>query len=105
MVQALANGPATIAVNVGNAFFAYQSGVMTHSACDGHNNGSINHAIVVVGHGVNGDCDGQSCEYFIVKNSWGVGWGMDGYMKIEATDDTHGACGLYTRAYQPYVSS
>lgn len=30
-----------------------------------------------------------------VKNSWGVGWGLGGYARIEMTDGGFGACGMY----------
>lgn len=96
----------TIAVNVQNSFFNYQSGIMTHEACSGANNTSINHAVVLTGYGTNGDCGGRTCDYFIVKNSWGTNWGANGYVKIEAEEGSYvaGACGLYTRAAQPYMA-
>jgi C1A family cysteine protease len=36
------------------------------------------HAILVVGY----DTDGNGEEYWLIKNSWGSGWGANGYGKI-----------------------
>lgn len=36
----------------------------------------IGHVILVVGHGV---YEGNGMEYFLVRNSWGPGWGSNGY--------------------------
>lgn len=39
----------------------------------------INHSVTMVGYS---DVDG-STPYWVIKNSWGPGWGWGGYMKIE----------------------
>lgn len=46
----------------------------------------IDHAVIITGWGVSG---GQ--EYWIVKNSWGTGWGENGYFRIN-----FGLCGIGT---------
>ena len=38
-----------------------------------------NHATLVVGYGVEDD---TGREYWIMKNSWGLGWGEDGFMRV-----------------------
>lgn len=70
------HGPVWAAVNVTNAFQAYTSGVFNASVT----NEGVNHAIVLVGWD---DSMGKSGAW-ILRNSWGPGWGIDGgYMYIE----------------------
>ncbi len=69
------HGPVSAAVCVGSAFQAYGGGVFqTNETCSD----VINHAIVLIGwddsQGTNG--------VWILKNSWGTGWGEGGYMRI-----------------------
>jgi len=57
-----------------SAFGNYASGVFDGCSTDV----GSNHAVVAVGYGTeNGD------DYWIVKNSWGSGWGDNGYIKIK----------------------
>jgi len=67
-------GPVAAAVDVNSAFQAYTSGVFNAGST-----GEVDHGIVLVGWddslGTNG--------VWILRNSWGPGWGMDGYMYIE----------------------
>jgi len=52
---------------------------------------SLDHGILIVGYGVETDILGEKMPYWIVKNSWGADWGLDGYILIERGDDR---CGL-----------
>jgi len=52
---------------------------------------SLDHGILIVGWGVETDMFGEQMPYWIVKNSWGADWGMDGYILIERGDNR---CGL-----------
>ena len=60
------------------------------SCCQG-----LNHGVVAVGYD---DADG----YWVIRNSWGVGWGEEGYFKL-ASSSQHaaGACGVLQAASYP----
>ena len=64
------NGPVAVAVYVNSAFQSYTSGIFNTSY-----SGSVNHAVCLVGWDDGGG-------YWIMKNSWGPGWGESGYMRI-----------------------
>ncbi len=65
------NGPLTVTMDVYNDFFNYSSG------CYSHVTGAYagGHSVLIVGWTADG------C--WIVKNSWGPGWGEQGYFKIK----------------------
>jgi len=69
---ALVNGPLVAGFYVYTDFLSYSGGVYHY---DGHSPLAGGHAIVIVGY--------DSTErYWIVKNSWGSGWGDGGYFRI-----------------------
>merc|ERR1719495_1547561 len=91
MAAAVAKTPVSIAVEAtGEAFYLYRGGVLTDASC-GHD---LNHAVLMVGY-----TDASDASYpdaWIVKNSWGTNWGVDGYVYItrDNSRDRHGVCGV-----------
>jgi len=77
------NGEISVAVNA-NKMQSYHGGIITATGCST----SINHAVNVVGWGASG-----STKYWIVRNSWGTGWGESGYCRFVAGSN---ACGIET---------
>lgn len=69
------HGPVSCAVFAGPAFQAYRGGLFNTDESDPANGGHGNHAINLVGWD-----DAQGC--WIMRNSWGLGWGEQGYMRI-----------------------
>jgi C1A family cysteine protease len=83
-LQAAVNkGPVSIAIEADqSAFQQYTSGIIS-SNC-GTN---LDHGVLIVGYGSN---------YWIVKNSWGTSWGLQGYVNIATgtQNSGKGVCGI-----------
>lgn len=100
MVDAMLDGlnvqPISAAVAASSDVFQfYSSGVITGPDCGTQ----VDHAILAVGYGTDGDTD-----YFLVKNSWGSGWGENGYFRLDRnSSDDAGTCGILTMCSYPLV--
>jgi C1A family cysteine protease len=95
LMSALAVGPVSIAVEADKAVFqSYRSGVMT-----GMCGTNLDHGILAVGYGTDSGTD-----YWLVKNSWGSVWGLQGYGKLERGKGGKGECGILSGATYPKVS-
>lgn len=93
MVQAVGNSnPVSIAFQVTSDFMLYKEGIYKSDTCE-KTPDKVNHAVLAVGYGQEG-----GMPYWIVKNSWGPRWGMDGYFNIERGSNM---CGLATCASYP----
>jgi len=90
------NGPISIAADATMWQF-YYSGVW-YFPCGT----SLDHGILIVGWGVETDILGQEMPYWIVKNSWGGDWGLNGYILIERGDNR---CGLQQYPIASYITS
>ncbi|CAO2151969.1 unnamed protein product [Urochloa humidicola] len=92
LAMAVAKQPVSVAIDASSMEFQhYAGGVFTADKCKA----SINHAVTVVGYGVE---DGT--RYWLIKNSWGKFWGQEGYLKLEMGV---GACGIAQYASYPTV--
>ena len=91
---ALAIKPCNVAVAAGNDYFrSYSSGILAASSdCPT----DMDHSIMAVGYGVE-----NGTNFIIVKNSWGTGWGEDGYIRMELTEHGLGTCGVNQQVIYP----
>lgn len=90
---AAASGPTLVALEADTLVFQfYTGGILNSDKCGTE----LDHAVVVVGYGV----DPTKGEYYIVRNSWGPSWGMKGYINI-AIKDGVGICGIQQDASFP----
>ena len=80
-LELIRGGPGVVSLMVVNDFFGYSSGVYTPSATATEVGG---HAVALVGWGV----DSAAGPYWIVQNSWGAGWGENGFFRIVRGQDT-----------------
>jgi len=93
--EILARGPISVSFQVYDDFFNYKDGIYTHANTQdilGFNPFCVtNHAVVAVGW----DETPEGVKYWIVKNSWGSSWGMDGYFYILRDPGYYGGeCGI-----------
>jgi len=105
MVALVRNGPVAVGFQVNPDFFQYKNGVFK---CEKKLEPSplppplrkfypfeeTNHAVLVVGYGVD---KASGDKFWIVKNSWGEGWGLDGYFMMRRGQDD---CGIESMAVE-----
>ncbi|GAB1298284.1 Cathepsin J [Apodemus speciosus] len=91
-------GPVSAAVDASHdSFRFYKGGIYHEPNCSSY---FVNHAVLVVGYGFEGnEADGNY--YWLIKNSWGEKWGMNGYMKIAKDRNNH--CGIASLASFPNI--
>ncbi|KAM4893080.1 pro-cathepsin H isoform 2-T2 [Sylvia borin] len=93
MVEAVGkHNPVSFAFEVTSNFMHYRKGVYSNPRCE-HTPDKVNHAVLAVGYG-----EEDGIPYWIVKNSWGRLWGMQGYFLIERGKNM---CGLAACASYP----
>jgi len=91
--EALQTGPVATSMAAVDNFNNYTGGCYDFDTSE-----PINHAVLIVGWD-DFACDGQGA--WICKNSWGTGWGIDGFFYIR-----YGACFIGNYSYQiTYIPS
>jgi len=73
------------------AWQTYTGGILT--SCPG----SVDHCVQAVG--IGGSSTSQP--YWIVRNSWGTGWGIKGYIYLDATANNGNLCLINTYITTP----
>ncbi len=91
---ALAAGPTLVAIEADSSVFQFYSGGILNSDQCGTN---LDHAVAAVGYGN----DPVKGDYYIVRNSWGMQWGVNGYVYIAGGKDGPGICGIQQDASYP----
>lgn len=82
-------GCIAVAIDASSPHFnSYHNGIYHEPNCSSTN---LDHAVTVVGYGTENGLD-----YWLVRNSWGVDWGMKGYIKMARNMDNN--CGVCTEA-------
>ncbi|XP_031479862.1 ervatamin-B-like [Nymphaea colorata] len=84
LMQAAARQPITVSVDATTWQF-YHKGVFKGPCGLG-----LNHGVTIVGYGTTV----EGTKYWLVKNSWGTGWGENGYIRMLRDVSPEGLCGI-----------
>ncbi|EFJ51767.1 hypothetical protein VOLCADRAFT_103269 [Volvox carteri f. nagariensis] len=95
LLKAVAHQPVAVAICAGASMQFYSRGVIS-TCCEG-----LNHGVLTVGYNVSQDGE----KYWIVKNSWGAGWGEQGYFRLKMGVGETGLCGIASAASYPTKTS
>jgi len=109
LMEALTEQSVSVAIEADKQVFQfYHDGVLSSEDCGTQ----LDHGVLAVGYGTYTDpASGEQTKYWKVKNSWGPGWGKDGFIRISREpnmDDLGsnvGVCGIMTLPSFPVLSS
>lgn len=97
MMTALTKQPVSVAIQANQrSFQLYSSGVLTDDCGT-----ELDHGVLLVGYG-----NMNNENYYIIKNSWGTTWGMDGYIYIGRGSQYNkgdGQCGVLLQGSYPVL--
>lgn len=97
-------GPVSVCVDLGvvngymiDTFAYYKSGIWDGMSTNKTQCLSkLTHAMVLVGYGTENGVD-----YWLIRNSWGVGWGEKGHIRVKATGAN--LCGITNESVVPVI--
>ena len=82
-------GPVSVCIDASHqSFMTYKSGIYSNPDCSTY---YLDHAVLAVGYGTE-----KSQDFWLLKNSWGPNWGMDGYIKLAR--NANNMCGIASNA-------
>ncbi len=98
-------GVVSVGVDANDDWQMYSGGVYVPDPDQGgcsSDPGALDHGVAVVGY--NTDVfNNKTMSYWIVRNSWGTDWGIDGYMYLSR--DVPNACGISNYASYPVLGN
>lgn len=94
LLRAAANQPVSIAIDASGLNFQFYSEGVFNGLCGT----DLNHGVAIVGYGTTQ----EGINYWLVRNSWGTGWGEQGYIRMQrGVNAPEGLCGLAMDASYP----
>lgn len=83
------SGPVVVSVD-GSKWFEYSEGIF--NGCE--KDAIVNHAVLLVGYGTDASVADGNPRYWLIRNSWGEGWGENGFIRLLRHSGDRDHCGI-----------
>ena len=94
--KAVAHQPVSVAICASSNLQLYGGGVFPEKSCCTE----LNHGVLAVGY--EAEASNGAEPHWVIKNSWGEGWGEDGFFRLaKESKSPEGACGVHKAASFP----